>query len=212
MSLLNVPNIIKRYGSLRYIWEGGMNGEGFLRLAKPEIKRGLNRNWPKWLIDDLLLDKTCQDLCQTISPKTDLPNNEKLKEIRIYSNKAEAMNSIHNGFPFAGMAIKNGERLHHYLVFHDDRQSLKKIEIKLLETEKVVNNLSYFIIQLAMNNDGNWMESEILVADLEVTLIGVVFLPQLTDGHYTPKSSEEDVIEYTAIYSNWSIIESVVSS
>jgi hypothetical protein len=82
MSLLNLPNQLRNYGSMRYIWEGGMNGEGFLRLAKPEIKRGLNRNWPKWLIDHLLLDKTCQDLCQSISPKLDLPNNDRLKEIK----------------------------------------------------------------------------------------------------------------------------------
>jgi hypothetical protein len=85
------------------------------------------------------------------------------------------MNSIHSGLPFAGMAIKNGEIFHHYLVFHDGRQSIKKIEIKLLETEKVVNYISYFIIQLAMNNDGDSVESEILVADIEVSLIVVIF-------------------------------------
>jgi hypothetical protein len=213
MSLLNLPNQLKNYGSMRYIWEGGINGEGFLRLAKPQIKHGLNRNWPKWLIDHLLLDKTCQDLCQLISPKQNLPNNDRFKEIKIYSNKGEAMNSMHSGLPFAGMAIKNGETWHHYLVFHDGRQNIKKIEIKLLETESVINKLSYFIIQLAMNNDGNYMESDILVADIEVSIIGVLFLPQLHDGHYVRKINEEDVIEYTAIYSNWSVIdESVVLS
>ena len=35
-SFLNIPNQMKNFGSLIKLWEGSMQGEGFLRLVKPK--------------------------------------------------------------------------------------------------------------------------------------------------------------------------------
>jgi hypothetical protein len=212
MSLLNLPNQLKNYSSMRFLWEGGMCGEGFLRIAKPEIKRGLNRNWPKWLIDNLLKDKSCEDLSTCFLPKTVVSKNEQLKEVKIYRNRSEVVNLIHRGLPFAGMAVENGGIFDHYLVFYAGRQSIKRIDIELLETETIVNNLCYFVIRLKINGDGDLVESELQVDELsEANLIGTIFLPKLLDGQYVQTTNEEDIIEYTAIYSNWKIMESNTS-
>jgi hypothetical protein len=48
LSLLNLPDIIREYGPLRLIWEGGSMGEGFLRFVKPNINQGLRKGWEPW--------------------------------------------------------------------------------------------------------------------------------------------------------------------
>ncbi|KAL7567091.1 hypothetical protein ACA910_002812 [Epithemia clementina (nom. ined.)] len=45
MSLLNLPDAVRRFGPLRNIWEGGTQGEGFLRYVKREMSMGLRNNW-----------------------------------------------------------------------------------------------------------------------------------------------------------------------
>ena len=45
LCLLNLPLIAKSFGPLKNIWEGGYIGEGYLRIIKPYMKRGLGKNW-----------------------------------------------------------------------------------------------------------------------------------------------------------------------
>ncbi|KAL7567097.1 hypothetical protein ACA910_009427 [Epithemia clementina (nom. ined.)] len=50
MSLLNLPDAVRRFGPLRNIWDGGMQGEGFLWYVKREMSMGLRNNWQKQLL------------------------------------------------------------------------------------------------------------------------------------------------------------------
>ncbi|KAL7563782.1 hypothetical protein ACA910_020466 [Epithemia clementina (nom. ined.)] len=50
MSLLNLPDAVRQFGPLRNIWEGGTQGEGFLRYVKREMSMGLRSNWQKRLL------------------------------------------------------------------------------------------------------------------------------------------------------------------
>ncbi|KAL7580479.1 hypothetical protein ACA910_004492 [Epithemia clementina (nom. ined.)] len=50
MSLLNLPDAVRHCGPLCNIWEGGMQGEGFLRYVKREMSMGLRNNWQKRLL------------------------------------------------------------------------------------------------------------------------------------------------------------------
>ncbi|KAL7573340.1 hypothetical protein ACA910_011703 [Epithemia clementina (nom. ined.)] len=50
MSLLNLPDAVRRFGPLRNIWEGGTQGEGFFRYVKREMSMGLQNNWQKRLL------------------------------------------------------------------------------------------------------------------------------------------------------------------
>lgn len=45
LCLLNIPSIMRRYGMLRLLWEGGQMGEGIIRHIKPLINNGLRRGW-----------------------------------------------------------------------------------------------------------------------------------------------------------------------
>ncbi|KAL7564339.1 hypothetical protein ACA910_007191 [Epithemia clementina (nom. ined.)] len=50
MSLLNLPDAVRRFGPFRNIWEGGTQGEGFLWYVKREMSMGLRNNWQKRLL------------------------------------------------------------------------------------------------------------------------------------------------------------------
>ncbi|KAL7563829.1 hypothetical protein ACA910_019560 [Epithemia clementina (nom. ined.)] len=45
MSLLNLPDAVRRFGPLCNIWYGGMQGEKFLWYVKREMSMGLRNNW-----------------------------------------------------------------------------------------------------------------------------------------------------------------------
>lgn len=48
--LLNLPDVMQRFGPLRGIYEGGPRGEGFVRFAKPLMTQGLRTNWHAQLL------------------------------------------------------------------------------------------------------------------------------------------------------------------
>ncbi|KAL7556429.1 hypothetical protein ACA910_020341 [Epithemia clementina (nom. ined.)] len=50
MSLLNLPDAVRRFGPLRIIWEGGTQGEEFLWYVKGEMSMGFRNNWQKRLL------------------------------------------------------------------------------------------------------------------------------------------------------------------
>ena len=65
LSLLNLPTVLKDYGSMRVLWEGGEDGEGYLRSVKPLLRGGLVRQWQVWLMNNLLEDKTFHSIITT---------------------------------------------------------------------------------------------------------------------------------------------------
>jgi hypothetical protein len=88
LCLLNLPNILRKYGSLRYIWEGGECGEGFIRKAKQELRTGLRQNWKTWLLNNLLQNMSYDDLYRQvisddINTNTSLSNNKIQLEYKI---------------------------------------------------------------------------------------------------------------------------------
>ncbi|KAL7580977.1 hypothetical protein ACA910_005791 [Epithemia clementina (nom. ined.)] len=50
MSLLNLPDVVRRFDPLCNIWEGETQGEGFLWYVKREMSMGLRNNWQKRLL------------------------------------------------------------------------------------------------------------------------------------------------------------------
>jgi hypothetical protein len=64
MSLLNLSRQVENYSSLHFLWEGKVQGEGYLRSVKRELTIGLNKNWKKWLLDNLHLDKSFNNIAK----------------------------------------------------------------------------------------------------------------------------------------------------
>ena len=62
LCLLNIPETMRQYGSMRNMWEGGIVGEGFLRGMKKELKQGMIGNWQVWTLKNLLERDLYNDL------------------------------------------------------------------------------------------------------------------------------------------------------
>ncbi len=60
MSLLNLPDVIRQYGPVRNIWEGGAKGEGVLRFVKPNMLNGMRRSWEMSSMKTLMRKKAME--------------------------------------------------------------------------------------------------------------------------------------------------------
>ena len=60
MSLLNLPEVIRQYGPIRNIWEGGPQGEGVLRFVKPNMLNGMRRAWELSTMKTLMRKKAME--------------------------------------------------------------------------------------------------------------------------------------------------------
>ena len=62
LCLLNVPDNMRQFGSMRNIWEGGMVGEGYLRGMKRELKQGMIGTWQVLTLKNILEKDLYNDL------------------------------------------------------------------------------------------------------------------------------------------------------
>jgi hypothetical protein len=57
LSLLNLPETIRRFGPIRNLWEGFWMGEGILRFIKPDMIHGLRKYWQRSTMNSLMRKK-----------------------------------------------------------------------------------------------------------------------------------------------------------
>lgn len=61
-SLIDLPEMMQKYGPMRQLWEGNTRGEGFLRFAKQHMKGGLKQRWHYILLGDLFKAKAFDNI------------------------------------------------------------------------------------------------------------------------------------------------------
>ena len=86
---MNSPRIAENFGPLKNIWEGGYIGEGYLRIRKPHMKRGLRKNWEQNIHRGVLERKTFDYICNQFVEHRRL---EEAKKYNIYCDKHEVKN------------------------------------------------------------------------------------------------------------------------
>jgi hypothetical protein len=62
VSLLNLPECMRRYGSLRLLWEGDGKGEGAIRCLKRLINNGLKGRWAYWTAMKYLKERSVKNV------------------------------------------------------------------------------------------------------------------------------------------------------
>ncbi len=65
LSLLNLPEQLEYFGPLRNVWEGGIEGESFIRETKPTLN-GFCLNWQKNLLTNLYRCKAISNITNTL--------------------------------------------------------------------------------------------------------------------------------------------------
>lgn len=95
LCLLNLPEEIDNLGPLRNRWEGGVRGEGFLRVVKPMVAGTSRLNWQRCLLANLVQHKSMMLLSDSNKSVDESSPNDRgkidLTSVKLYSCAAEAM-------------------------------------------------------------------------------------------------------------------------
>lgn len=182
LCLLNLPDILRKYGSIRNLWEGGKDGESYVQTVKSHLKAGLVNEWQTWVITNLYKEKIYDEWNATV----DIESNIR-KEIRIYGNYKIAGDIFHSGKPISGMVYNNKI----YICYRFEGE-IKGTRIKLDDKVTLHYGMNYYSISLK--------ECNITLTDYNIDYVGVILLPMLTKDGYP--SNDEDV-KYCYIRSDW---------
>jgi hypothetical protein len=88
--LLNIPRIMLKYGTMRNVWEGGKDGEAYLKQVKHNLKSGLVNQWHTWVLTNLLKEEI-YDNWKTMNQQQ---NADLRLYAKIYVNKKKRRNHI----------------------------------------------------------------------------------------------------------------------
>lgn len=193
LCLLNLPAMINNYGNVRNLWEGGIDGEGFLKRVKNELKPGLVNQWQRWSLVNLLKDKIYFDLVEDkidVKKKTTNIRNE----CKIYTSRKKALEVICSGKPISGILIdgNNNQCMNNIFVCYRRSEIIKGIKIICSNDTIIYNNIQYFSIKAS--------KEYINIVNCGNILVGVIFLPQLNIQDNVEKSEET---KYCIVKSDW---------
>jgi hypothetical protein len=95
ISLLNLPDCMRRFGSLRALWEGDRKGEGGIPKIKAKIKGGTTGNWAsnaaKAVLCDTALERAIKRAADTVGANSMDPSVQQLVDAaRVITREANA--------------------------------------------------------------------------------------------------------------------------
>jgi len=202
LSLLDVPKTMEEFGNVRNLWEGGTEGEGYLREVKKELKAGLIKQWQTWSITNLLKNSVYSDLISSKNQNEETKITKSLRNAcKIYRKYKNAFEQVDLGVPISGvMTLKTKQDEAYYICYRAKGQTnIQGIEIILSrQCTENINHLEYYQIDISNETTYN-LTREIL----SQKYTGVLLLPQLTlDGYQ--KNNVNRKTKYCIIKSDWS--------
>jgi hypothetical protein len=187
LCLLNLPDTIRHYGHVRNLWEGGSNGEGYLKRVKNVLKPGLINQWQKWSISNLLKDQLYSEWNEEITTDELMVVRQIRKECKVYSNRKHALREIDSGNPFSAIVLKNDKK---YVCFRHT-QKIKGMKIIVTNQSTLSNGTQYHTIKIA--------KGHIDIDDAQ-DVVGLIFLPKMTTTQFESRTIST---EYCMVKSDW---------
>ena len=165
LCLLNLPNIARNFGPLRNIWEGGYIGEGFLRLVKPHITRGLRKNWQKNIHIGILQRKCFNHLCDNYLPQKNITQKKyclypNINDITYHLISNNILCCIHDSEGKFFFVLKDKSLVQLEIgMFHSESSTLYYFEMRIMDEPNYyqLNNIkieSYCLLLPKLNNNG----------------------------------------------------------
>ena len=186
LCLLNLSRIAENFGPLCNMWEGGYIGEGYLRLVKPYITRGTNKNWQKNVHRGLLQRKIFNYICKDFLEK----DITQPKQYHKYTCVGEINAKLVQNKVLSCIYLSDGTFL---CVMKD-----KTVVPLLIGTfHGTYNYLHYFIMKIG-NSSMNYTLQDICIMSY------CLLLPKLdTNGLPNGMTSEIGSSIYTVVSSDW---------
>jgi hypothetical protein len=182
LCLLNLPDTMRKYGHIRNIWEGGNDGESYLKHVKKQLSSGLVNQWQVWVITNLLKEDIYRDWKPDSSSNLTIRN-----EIKIYSCKEESFKSFNSGKPISLLIYDNNK----YICYRKSGD-IKGVRIVLSKKEVLPYSQVYYSMK--------YTNLEIDIDTKKTNCVGVIMLPLLDAKSYTIR---DEKTRYCLIRSDW---------
>ena len=116
MSLLNLPDAMRKFGPLHHLWEGKYQGEGFIPFAKKHMTTGLRGKWITNTLTKILRDKAMLNVSRAEVNVDDHDDAECNPDgsmryrdaIRPYRDHNTANSNFLNNRPLSGALLDDG--------------------------------------------------------------------------------------------------------
>ena len=192
ISLLNVPKVLEKYGSMRNIWEGGEKGEGFLKTVKSHIPNSYTKNWHVNLMTKLLKEKALYALTEEEMNK----DREKGHKGHIYSSGTVLEERLLHRKPLSVTAGLN--KILHVAFYkgrrnRDGTQTIMQRKVNIVHGGvNKINGMCYFQIELD--------DAAVELRSTEHIYNQGLLLPALSENGLP---SLAQTAHYTVIFDNW---------
>ena len=181
--LLNLPDTMRKYGHMRNIWEGGTDGESYLKHVKKQLSSGLVNQWQVWAITNLLKE----DIYRDWKPVNNSLNHIIKNEIKIYCSKEDAKESYNSGKPISLLIYDE----YKYICFRKSGDIIG-VRIRLTKIEVIQHSQVCYSM--------HWTNSKINIDTTKTNCVGVIMLPLIGVTTYSRK---EESSRYCLIRSDW---------
>ncbi len=214
-SLLNLPDIMREFGPLRNLWEGGECGEKFIRRSKDAISNGLRGNWEVVTARKILVDQSIRNMwnryeIQVCSANEIEQNNLDIyrREGKIYRSAASIRETFRDALPISVFVVRN--QIEHCIsvtaVAYDDSSDRGLTFVTFARMEIVTNDgfHNYFRWRLSDSNE-SLLEGTGMCDNLShqgTELLGGLLLPRSGDD-VEQSRSDKSIQSYTLITSDW---------
>ena len=141
LNLLNLPDMMRMFGPIRNLWEGGSMGEGILKLIKHNIP-SVNVNWHINSTKKFYQQKSLNRLVEQLNEENlhatadgtgaKVTFKERASNFHIYGNKQNVINAYHSGQPIS--IIIDGSNMIYAVV---DSDSLSSFTVGNLHSKKM---------------------------------------------------------------------------
>lgn len=195
LCLLNLPDVLRQYGSMRNIWEGGMDGEAYVKKAKKKLRAGLVNQWQVWAIESLLKEEIYAEW-KADTKESDIiaEHKAKLRSLcKVYRNYTEARRAYDSGKPFSCLQI-NTEI---YLCHRDKGKIIGKLVV-VEECIHHLNGMNYYKVTLKKKR----IEFRLNTEPAYFVYVGALFLPYLNKTGYP--NGRDNNAAYCFVKSDWS--------
>jgi hypothetical protein len=160
ISLLNLPDVMRRFGSLRALWEGDRKGEGGLPKFKAKVKSGTKGNWSgsaaAAVLCDMALERTIRAAAESVGTDSNDPSVQQLvdasriltgedtitnsKDFICYRDEVAAQTALESGKPVSMVVLADGT----YGIMIEKSISFLPVCIRNVEDRKEICGASYF--------------------------------------------------------------------
>ena len=181
--LLNIPDIIRKYGPIRNIWEGAVQGEGYIRKIKPELSSGLRKNWQVAKMKKLLQRFSLDMLMKRVGIENQITEERRKisSNYHVYSSILLAHQQYQKSAPLSGLQL--GDNRFGLMIVGNLFLEIKPNR-STLRTKKLCRYESWHL-----SFEADQVEEENIISF-------VLFLPLL-------ENNEKQKTFFTVVYSNW---------